>query len=348
MSKKELLASAVVRLGLLRHVSVLQGKGLVVLAYHRIRASESTHETVFDEGVFGPTQESFDQQVRWLKQNFEVLSEAEILEAVGSRKPYKHRCAAITFDDGYRDNYTLALPVLRRHSVPGIFFICPGLIDARRLGWWDLIAYLVKSSKRPHGSVAGETMTFGAEAHATIDKLHSRMKLRSHAETANLIPELAAACEVALPEAGLQSDQLMSWEQIREAAGAGIAIGSHTHTHSVLTTLDETAQRAQLTESKTVLEERLGSRVRTIAYPAGCYGLFSAETMRIARECGYEGAFSFRTGGNDRWNASPYNIRRIAASDHFDPSFTCSVSMPKVFTWSVNTPPPEIAAAEAL
>src|SRR5689334_20300055 len=146
MSKKDLLASALVRLGLLRHVSRLQRKGLVILAYHRIRPERAGDETMFDEAVLGPTQVSFDRQVKWLKANFDILSEGEILDVIRARKPFNCRCAAITFDDGYRDNYTLTFPVLRRHSVPAIFFVCPGLIDSRQLGWWDLIAYLVKKS----------------------------------------------------------------------------------------------------------------------------------------------------------------------------------------------------------
>lgn len=345
MKKKELLASVVVHLGLLKQMSKLQDRGLVILAYHRIRPDIAGVEAMFDEGVLGPAQLNFDRQVKWLKENFDVVSEGEILEAIRARSSYKSRCAAITFDDGYRDNYTLALPVLKRHSVPSIFFVCPGLIDSRQLGWWDLISYLVKKSNKPFATIDGEPLPLGPQAGATIESLQNRMKVRRRCETATLIQKLSEACDVPLPDPELQASQLMTWEQIQDAAGGGVSIGSHTCTHPVLTTIDEERQRWEMRESKKVLEQRLGSRIRTIAYPVGRYGFFSAATMRIARECGYEGAFSFRTGGNFRENASPYNIRRVTPTDALDPRFACSVTMPKLFTWSLNAPP-DIAAAE--
>jgi peptidoglycan/xylan/chitin deacetylase (PgdA/CDA1 family) len=271
-SKKELLASAVVGLGLRNHLARFQSKGLVILAYHRIRADHPGSETIFDEGVFGPTQASFDRQVKWLKENFDLVSESDILDIIRSRSPYKHRCVGITFDDGYRDNYALALPVLRRHSAPAIFFVCPGLIDSRRLGWWDLIAYLVKKSKKPSGAIDGELLSLGPQAASTIETLQDRMKLKRGDRTATLIEDLSKVCEVPLPDPELQASQLMTWDQISEAASSRVAIGSHTHTHPVLATIDENAQRREMEESKLRLEQCLGTRVRTIAYPVGKYG----------------------------------------------------------------------------
>jgi peptidoglycan/xylan/chitin deacetylase (PgdA/CDA1 family) len=282
--------------------------------------------------VFGPTQLEFDRQVKWLKENFDVLSEDQLLPALREPGSYRNRYAALTFDDGYLDNYTLAFPVLRARSAPAIFFICPGLIENRKVGWWDAIAYLVKKSQRSAITVRGTTLSLGADKQATIQRLTTWMKLQPARDTAGLVPELARACDVELPDPALQDRQFMTWEQLREVSRNGVGIGSHTFTHRVLGTLDEQAQEWELKESKRALETRLKRPVRTLAYPVGGYEHFTPQTMRIANNAGYECAFSAQTGYNLP-GAHPFNVRRIDCRDAFDPMFACSTMFPRLFSW---------------
>ena len=333
MGKKEFLANLLYHTGLIYPAARLERSRIVVLNYHRIRRAGVSAESPFDEGVFGPTQPEFERQVMWLRKNFELLAESELLEIVRKSGARKGRYAAITFDDGYRDNYDVAYPVLQAHAAPAIFFICPGLIESRRVGWWDAIAYLVKKSQTVAITVGGETMPLGSQKRGTIAKLHDWMKLRSRSETQHLLDELASACGVAFPDSELQDAQLMTWQQLREVS-VRVAIGSHTHRHPVLATLTENEQREELETSKRELERQIQSPIRTLAYPVGGYQHFTAASMRIARECGYEGAFSFQTGGNIAGDINPYNIRRLASSAQFDPLFACSAVMPHIFTWS--------------
>jgi len=135
MGKKELLANLLYHSGLIYPAARLNHSQIIVLNYHRIRGTGPLNDSPFDHGVFGPTQPEFERQARWLKQNCDVLSESELLELVHGRKSFQGRYAALTFDDGYRDNYDLAYPVLRAIAVPAVFFICPGLIESREVGW---------------------------------------------------------------------------------------------------------------------------------------------------------------------------------------------------------------------
>jgi peptidoglycan/xylan/chitin deacetylase (PgdA/CDA1 family) len=272
--------------------------------------------------------------VKWLNAHFEVLSESELLDVVGRGGGFRNRFAAITFDDGYRDNYDLALPVLDAHAVPAIFFVCPAFIEERRIGWWDTIAYLVKASQKAAIPMCGETIPLSGRKALAIRKLNGWMKLRPAAETANLMEELSEACGIALPDHALRDQQLMTWDQIREAGNRGVAIGSHTHTHRVLAGLTEKEQRWELLQSKAALEAQIGRPVRTLAYPVGGYQNFTAVTMRLARDCGYEGAFSFHTGVNLPGDGNPYNLRRIAPGDTLDAMFACGAALPEMFSWS--------------
>jgi len=334
MGKKELLANLLYYSGLWRPVSGWRRNGLVILNYHRIRPDNPAEACPFDDGVFGPTQSAFERQVKWLRKHFEVLSESEVLDVVRGGGSFRNRFAAITFDDGYRDNYDLALPVLTAHRTPAIFFVCPALIEERQLGWWDIIAYLVKASPRTVIDLHGETIPLGGQKLAAIGTLHTWMKLRPSGETGGLMEELSEVCSVPLPALALRDGQLMTWDQIRDAANRGVAIGSHTHTHRVLAGLTEEDQRWELLQSKAALEVRLERPVRTLAYPVGGYRNFTAVTMRLARDCGYDGAFSFHTGINLPGDGNPYNLRRIAPGDTLDAMFACGAALPQVFSWS--------------
>jgi peptidoglycan/xylan/chitin deacetylase (PgdA/CDA1 family) len=333
MSKKEFLATFLYRSGVLPFITHLAAKTITVFGYHRIRDDAAPKSAYpFDEEVYGPTQSQFERQLKWLKQNFTVVSESELLAAI-QEPVLRDRLSVLTFDDGYRDNYTLAYPVLRAHAAPAVFFICPGLIDDRALGWWDLIAYLVKRSEKRAISLGSDVFDLERGKPAVITELTTRMKRHPQEETADLIPQLADACGVALPERERQSRELMTWDQVCEVSRNGVAIGSHTHTHRVLGTLREADQRWELKQSKARLETQLDCPVRTIAYPAGSRNHFTKATKRLTKECGYAGAFSYHSGVNTAGRTDPFDIARIAPADDFGPMFTCGAAIPKVFAY---------------
>lgn len=115
MRKKLLLANFFFRTRLLKIAQRLDSKSFVVFNYHRIRPDISDFMPLFDSGVYGPSATEFDEQVAWLSRNTCLLSEAEGIAHVEGKSAVPPRGAMITFDDGYRDNYTLALPILKYH-----------------------------------------------------------------------------------------------------------------------------------------------------------------------------------------------------------------------------------------
>jgi len=337
MGKKQLLATFLYSSGILQWIAKLSPAAITVLGYHRIRDDAAQGaESPFDEEVFGPTQSQFERQLKWLKQNFTLLSESELLTIL-EQPNLRDRYAVLTFDDGYRDNYELALPVLRAHGAPAIFFVCPGLIDSGTVGWWDLIAYLIKRSAKRTICLDGSVFDLEHGKSEAIAQLTGWMKRRPHRETADLVARISEACAVALPDSRQQSRELMTWEEVREAKRQGIAIGSHTHTHRVLATLREEDERWELRESKSRLESQLHCGVRTIAYPAGNRSNFTARTKRLVAECGYSAGFSYHSGVNTAGKVDRFDIARIAPANDLGPMFGCGAMMPNVFTW-VHTP----------
>lgn len=329
--KKALLAGLLHRSGCLEVLRRSARGRLAVFNYHRIRPDGERTAGLFDDGVFGPTVSTFERQVDWLRRRTRLLSEEELAQAAASGRAPEGLSAMITFDDGYRDNFTLAVPVLQRLGVPALFFIPTQAIEERRLGWWDLIAYLLKRADRP--TVSLDELQFDLRRRpraVAIREAQRFMKTQPATATASWLDRLAEACEVPMPDAALQDGELMTWDQVRRLAQFGFGVGSHTHTHRVLATLEAEEQEEELRHSKAVLERQLGRRIRCLAYPVGGYAHFTRHTQDLAARCGYELGFSFNTSIN-RWEAfEPFDVKRIEGP-HDLSLMAAATALPEVF-----------------
>jgi len=314
--KQQFLAKALYHTNVMQLLRRMSGPRLLVINYHRI-CDNANSGSIFDDGVFGPTADQFKQQMIWLKKNTYILNEHELISVIHKEKELSTCCAMVTFDDGYIDNYTLAYPILRQLEIPSIYFIPTDHIISRQLGWWDIISYVIKESRKTTIMHDGLQVSL-ADKPAAINGFLRKMKTEPCETTKDLVAKLAEACEVAPPDRDGQSDELMTWEQIREVSRSGITIGSHTHSHTVLSTLPFEAQKNELRLSKSILEHELGKSVNSISYPVGNYEHFSRETQLLAEECGYRIGFSFNTGVNYQQKIDPFDIKRVEAQGEIE------------------------------
>lgn len=329
VGKKLFLSKVLYRTKLLLMASNFSGRRLVIFNYHRIKNDDLFFKTNFDAGVFGPTALQFYDQMVWLKENTEILTESDLIARIVTGKPFSRPSTMVTFDDGYIDNYTLAYPILKQLQIPALFFIPTQQINSRQLGWWDIIAYLIKRTKK-------STILFNGCEVSVVDQGQAItffigiMKRAPTVKTEKLLIQLSAACDVALPSIELQNQELMSWDQIREMAGHGISMGSHTHTHRVLSTLSLSEQKEEMTISKKIIEDEISLKVHSISYPVGSYYCFTKDSCHLAAECGYDLGFSFNTGINKGMQTNPYNIKRISSESELE-HFAALSSFPGLF-----------------
>lgn len=290
---------------------------LIILNYHRIRPDESQFTTDFDEGVYNVSVHEFNRQIRWLKQNTRILSERELIDCCRDDTFIPPRtsapCVMITFDDGYRDNYTLGYPILRHYEVPATLFVATQMVNTRQLPWWDVIAYLIKNCTKTAIRFNGQQLPMGSKKSEAITTFQLMMKKELYEHTKYLLSDLSEACEVALPDPQTQDREILTWEEIREMAQSTIAVGSHTHTHRVLATMNTSSQKEEMILSKLIIEEHIGRPVLSIAYPVGELQYITKETAEIAASSGYLLGFTTHTGVNHWRSIERYTIRRIAS-----------------------------------
>ena len=290
---------------------------LAVLNYHRLKPDDPKFRPIYDDDIFGPTASEFEKQLRWLKKHTHIISEEELVECMETGKFPSKLNVLITFDDGYIGNYSIAFPILQRFGVSAIFFIPTGMITKQFLGWWDISAFLIKNSRKNKLVFGGREIELKRGLRAAIHHIHASMRLMSPRESQLCIESLSQMCEVDIPDQDEQGKQLMSWTQICEMSDSGMAIGSHTHTHPVLSSLSCADQKKEMLTSRSIIENITGSKVRSIAYPIGSYRHFTQETMMIAEQSGYSAGFSFDNGINYCGDLKPYDIRRIAPGNNF-------------------------------
>jgi peptidoglycan/xylan/chitin deacetylase (PgdA/CDA1 family) len=291
-SKRHQLASFFARTGVIRLLEGLPRRScIIVLNYHRIG---SPADSLGDPEMFSATADDFDSQVSWIKRHYDVATLEEVVGWVHGRERFRGTRVLFTFDDGYRDNYLLAYPTLRSHGVQGTFFLCTSFLDDAGLPWWDRIAYTLKQTRMATLTLSyPRRLTLEARALPTLNQLLSIYKNEPELNKAHFLDHLADATEVLVPTFG---GMFVNRAEALEMHAGGMAIGSHTHSHELLSHLSPAAQLEELTTSKRILEDALGIPVNTLAYPVGSPTSFDDITFAALRQVGYEVAFSYYGG----------------------------------------------------
>jgi len=309
----------------------LRWRGLLALNYHRIGDWDVSP---LDRGVYSTRAEDFDAQMAFLAREFDVVTLDDLDHA---RRDPKGRYVMVTFDDGYRDNYDLAFPILKRHNIPGTFFITTGFIDDQPLAWWDRIAWTIRESplrQLPASPWWGgpRPLTDPASRERAIEAVLAAYKRTSTARTPELLAELTAATGGAEPPPGLTDDLWVTWDHVRELHRAGMGIGAHTHTHPLLARLDPAEQVVEIRTCKERLLAAAGVRTPAFAYPVGSPDSFNALTRATLLANDFDLAFSFYGGYQAMTGLDPLDIRRTSVNRFTtQPMFEAKTTLPRIF-----------------
>jgi peptidoglycan/xylan/chitin deacetylase (PgdA/CDA1 family) len=252
-----------------------------IFVYHRVGPQlhdwlyQSINETVFEK------------QIQWLKSTHSIISLEELASLIREKRQPDGNVAVITFDDGYRDNYLHAFPVLEKYAVPATVFLTTGCIDQRALIWGDVLDYVV---------LAAEADTIEHELLGTVSIRNRKQKLSAlfdikqnimkkipNTQKMQLLEDLASELGVGIPDqAG--DDIMLSWDQVREMREGGISFGAHTVTHPILANTTFNEAKFEIEYSKRRIEEELGERIDTFAYPNGKPGDINADVIGLLRQ----------------------------------------------------------------
>lgn len=263
-----------------------------ILYYHRICDRKEDFFPVPDLAV---SKNNFEKQMEFIKEEFNVLPLDVIVDRFKKGKALSYRDIAITFDDGYIDNYTYAFPILKRYGLPATIFLPTGYIGSDRLFWWDKLALILKAARSKE--IEWKTFPlnlFSFKLKSLLRKTVSRetsltpltnylkgIGTKRREEAIEYLEEklLNGACFSLPPRL------FLSWKEIKEMSGNGIAFGSHSHSHAILTEINDDVMVQELIFSKEIIKENIGTEVKAFSYPDGCVDY---RVKRKVIEAGYD------------------------------------------------------------
>jgi peptidoglycan/xylan/chitin deacetylase (PgdA/CDA1 family) len=311
---------------------------LPILTFHRV--AERPELRMLDEYVVNSTPSDFDRQMACVQQYFNPVGIDELVR-FAEGYPLPRNPILITFDDGYRDSYTAALPVLRRRGIKAVFFIATSYITERRMFWWDRVNFLVKSTKRRRLELTyPRSMEFDTRdevsRRSTIRSILRIIKTARGLDLPRLLGELQASTDSPWSDAleqQLAAEHLMTWDQVRALRAGGMDVQSHTRTHRVLQTLDDPQILDELRGSREDLERELGEPISAISYPVGHDIANRAYIREAVTQSGYKIGFTNATGVHwIRNDLDRFNVKRICVgSGTPDAMFRAMLALPPLF-----------------
>lgn len=270
---------------------------LLVLGFHNI---EGTWCWPAERGV---GLRAFTRQLQILSRCASVVDLRTALDtlAAGGRLP--PRAVALTFDDGYRDNLTLAAPLLRRYRMPATIFLVPGLLDRTVHAWWERLGWAVSQATAPAVTYGGTDypLTTAEDRNVAQRTIENDVKSLSHTARAELIEDLV---DRLAPRGTYDADELfLDWDSAHTLPAAGLTVGSHTLEHPILARETAHDQRYSLRESKRLLEDKIGVEASVLAYPNGTRNDYDTTTLAEVESAGY--SYAVTTWGGAVGPATP-------------------------------------------
>ena len=264
-----------------------------ILLYHRVDDGE-------DSFLPSTPITLFKKQMEYLAETSSVWSLEDAVEGM-LRNDLPDGVVVVTFDDGYRDNYLNALPILTDLSLTATIFLATDSIGSRRILWHDRVF-------RAFGKTRMTTLEkFGPQS-KSYSMRTEREKIRTRGDVLEMLKRLdeqerMSSIDRLIEKLAVEDplevpDLMMNWDEARKMHRSGMTLGSHTVTHPILSTLSPSRLEDEITTSKTEMERELGVPVRTFAYPNGRRSDFTEQAKELLRQSGYTCAVTTIFGAN--------------------------------------------------
>jgi peptidoglycan/xylan/chitin deacetylase (PgdA/CDA1 family) len=288
---KRLISNAAYLSGIIRRRR--SQAGLLILMFHKINDNPDTLPLTLKTNLF-------EKLILEIKKHHDIipietvrLDQKDILQSNGLK-------VALTFDDGYLDNYTNAFPILNKHKIPATIYLSTDHIDGKRVFWYEQISHAILMSNQSalmlddigYGNHRLESVFDRTNALHHLNTTLKDLKEDQRSNIASLILKRSGA------ENTFKSSEMLDWDIIRKMHKCGINFGSHTITHPILSKETRTRIQYEVGESKLIIERELGEPVISFAYPNGTPADFNDTVIAMVKNAGYINACTTVNGIN--------------------------------------------------
>lgn len=292
---------------------------LTVVTYHRV--TEYPNPT-FDgyEPNISATPAAFTEQMDYLKTRFNIISLTELLAWFHNGSALPPNPALVTFDDGYRDNYEFAFPILKKRSIPAVIFLATDYINQCKPFYWDVAAYCFQHSQQKSANLpflGQRTWSDAGTRGVVLKDWLTNLKQIPDTKKQDAITRLPGILNVTLPN-DCTANHCLSWDQVRAMLNDGIEFGSHSQSHPIMTQIPLPQAYNEIAGAKTKIEEETGRPVQSFAYPNGGSHDFSDSLHAMVQTTGISLGFTLMPAPMqlNKIHSSPIAIRRALIHKH--------------------------------
>jgi len=262
------------------------------------------------------TAQVFQQTLEDLKENGSPISMDDVVDHHKQGKPLPSRAFAITFDDGFENNYSIAAPILSELQIPATFYITTGFVQNNRMSWIDRIENCFELVE--DGNVLLPWECEASKLHSGIEKiaLLNEIRIQAKIDPAIDLDLLASsiAKQLGVDDVTNSSDPLdlkMNWDQIAELAKSELfTIGGHTHTHQIMSFMRKQVLEEEVTQSLQLLKQKSNIQTTHYSYPEGMEYCYNEFVIEVLEKHGIECCPSAELGVN-KIEDDLFHLRRI-------------------------------------
>lgn len=257
----------------------MKNRKVLVLLYHRVTKLE------YDKNLLAVTQDNFYEQMSYLKKNYPIVRFEQDWNEVDED------AVCITFDDGYMDNFTNALPILRELNIPATIFITTAGINTSEELWWDELERILLDRRRKYEKTFSleddffscewptETVADREELYDTLHWLmYDKISVVKRVDWVRQLRDWSKSGNV-----GRKENRVMQFNKDMMQSTL-LTIGAHTVNHPSLKNLREQDQRYEISQSIKDLELLFKRRVTVFSYPFGTQNDYDKLTIDICKE----------------------------------------------------------------
>jgi peptidoglycan/xylan/chitin deacetylase (PgdA/CDA1 family) len=283
---KPLASYALNKTGISNALSTIPPKWRILM-YHRIIEPEKS-KLCIQAGMY-VRPETFRLQMQYLAKNCNVLALDDLVEKVISKQKLPKRSIAITFDDGWVDNYESAFPILKELNLPATIFLPTSYINTNKLFWTDKFAVLSLLFREQDADVQFLSKSSAVEKsvrklfrsdsdfNTSLEDAILNLKQVDTSERDEIINALKDFLEFD-PEM-LIPPQFLNWRQIEQMQASSITFGSHSHKHQQLGKLNAASVTEDVDNSLAILKAKLKKPSQIFCYPEGSYSGISQAAL---------------------------------------------------------------------
>ncbi len=307
---KRWLKKALVGSSILRLASRLTPPSAAILAYHSVEETPQLTDPIFGAST---SRVQFENHMKTLARKFRPVSLDEVLQFAQAGRQLPPGAVAVTFDDGFADNYELALPILNRYGIPASFYIMVNAVENGTLPWYCRLRFAFHATNKMEWKDPVNGRTFRLDV-PEERRVALQLAWDTGAKlTGSVQDRFIGGVEEALgtEPANAPHGFMMTWEQVRGLRKAGHTVGAHTLSHPNVAQVSVSEARSEIVESKRRLEEKLGEAIEHFSYPHPALNpCWSNQTLELTREAGYKSAV-LTTSGQVRAGDEPLALKRI-------------------------------------